>query len=318
MKEEKLLIPTRTAFGKRLISLANDYDFVVCNADTKTCSLENFGKLYPDREVSFGIAEQNLVNGAVGIALSGRKAVLSTYAVFLSMRACEQVRSYACLTNADVLMVGTHAGLNAGSEGASHSSIEDVAIMRSMPNITIVEPSDRSSAESLAEAALRFKGPLYVRLHYRPIPEVHHSGFEFEIGKVYELFASGSDVCLMVSGALTGMALSAAGRLEELGIYSTVVEIPTIKPIDRDSVLKYAKRCGAVVAIHDHNIIGGLGSAIAEVVSEAYPIPVLRVGIRDSFAHSGSVEENYRANCISIEEIIESSRKAIALKGVSR
>lgn len=315
MAVSKNQLPTRTAFGEQLIKLADKHDFIVCNADTKTCSLENFGKLYPDREVSFGIAEQNLVNGAVGIALSGRKAVVSTYAVFLSMRACEQVRSYVCLTNANVLMVGTHAGLNASSEGASHSSVEDVAIMRAFPNLTIVEPSDALSAELLAEKALEFDGPLYVRLHFRPGKEVHSADFKFEIGATYESVSYGNDVCIMASGILLDYAIRAADELHATGIEATVVEVPTIKPLNENSIVDYAKRCGAIVAIHDHSVIGGLGSAVAEVVSERWPVPVLRVGIKDVFACSGSTEKNYEANGIGINEIVESAKRAVIMKG---
>ena len=168
------MIATRMAFGQELIEIAKTRnDFVVCNADTKTCGLEKFGTLFPEREFSFGIAEQNLVGGAVGLASCGNKVFLATFAVFASMRACEQVRTFVCYPNLNVTIIGTHAGLQVGGDGATHAAIEDVSIMRSFPNMTIVQPSDAASARAIAHAAVDFRGPLYIRLHRNPVADIH-------------------------------------------------------------------------------------------------------------------------------------------------
>lgn len=306
-------IATRMAFGQELIEIAGQRDdFVICNADTKTCGLEKFGKLFPEREFSFGIAEQNLVGGAAGLASCGNKVFLATFAVFASMRACEQVRTFICYPNLNVTIVGTHAGLQVGGDGATHAAIEDISIMRSFPNMTIVQPSDAVSARAVARAAVDFTGPLYIRLHRNAVADIYEEGnYTFQIGKSYTVLDYGSDLTMIVSGILLKKAMDAAEILRTQGIGVKVVEMPTIKPLDRLTVLEAAKNTGAIMTIEDHTVLGGLGSAVAEVVCQEYPVPMCLVGIQDQFGESGDPELLYRDHGMDVDSIVA---KAIALK----
>jgi len=309
-------IATRMAFGQELIELAKTRtDFVVCNADTKTCGLEKFGKLFPEREFSFGIAEQNLVGGAAGLASCGNKVFLATFAVFASMRACEQVRTFVCYPNLNVTIIGTHAGLQVGGDGATHAAIEDISIMRSFPNMTIVQPSDAVSARAVARAAVDFKGPLYIRLHRNPVADIYTAeDYTFEIGKSYTVADHGSDMTMIVSGILLKKALDAAEILKGKGIGVKVVEMPTIKPLDRLTVLEAARNTGAIMTIEDHTIYGGLGSAVAEVVSQEHPVPMTIVGIQDQFGESGDPELLYRDHGMDVDNIVKKAEVLVAKK----
>ena len=306
-------IATRQAFGQELLKVAETRtDFVVCNADTKTCGLEKFGQLFPEREFSFGIAEQNLVGGAAGLASCGNKVFLATFAVFASMRACEQVRTFVCYPNLNVTIIGTHAGLQVGGDGATHAAIEDVSIMRSLPNMTIVQPCDAVSARAVARAAVDFKGPLYIRLHRNPVADIYQEeDYKFEFGKSYTVLDYGNDMTMIVSGILLKKAMDAAEILKQQGIGVKVVEMPTIKPLDRLTVLKAAEETGAIMTIEDHTVLGGLGSAVAEVVCQEKPVPMCIVGIQDKFGESGDPELLYRDHGMDVDSIVA---KAIALK----
>ena len=261
-------IATRMAFGQELIEIAKtNENFVVCNADTKTCGLEKFGKLFPTREFSFGIAEQNLVGASAGLAACGNKVFLATFAVFASMRACEQVRTFVCYPNLNVTVIGTHAGLQVGGDGATHAAIEDVAIMRAFPNMTVVQPADAVAAKALAHAAVDFVGPLYVRLHRNPVADLYDPDtYKFEWGKAHTVVDNGADMTMIVSGILLKKAVDAAAALKEQGINVRVLDMATIKPLDSEAVIKAAKETGAIMTIEDHTIFGGLGSAVSEVV----------------------------------------------------
>lgn len=306
-----MALATRMAFGQELLEIAKTrQDFVVCNADTKTCGLDKFGIYFPEREFSFGIAEQNLVGGAAGLASCGNKVFLATFAVFASMRACEQVRTFVCYPNLNVTIIGTHTGLQVGGDGATHAAIEDVSIFRSMPNMTIVQPSDEASARAVAHAAVDFTGPLYIRLHRNPVADIHPAGYQFQIGKSYTILDYGNDMTMIVSGILLDKAMEAAEILKSRGIGVKVVEMPTIKPLDRLTVLEAAKNTGAIMTIEDHTVLGGLGSAVAEVVCQENPVPMSMVGIQDRFGESGDPELLYRDNGMDVDSIIE---KAVAL-----
>lgn len=298
-------LATRMAFGRELIELAKTReDFLVCSADTKTCALEKFGTLFPGREFSFGIAEQNLVGGAAGLASCGNKVFLATFAVFASMRACEQVRTFVCYPNLNVTIIGTNVGLQVGGDGATHAAVEDVSIMRALPNMTIIQPSDAVSARAAAHAALDFKGPLYVRLHRNPVEDIHQAeNYSFEIGRSYTILDYGVDMTMLVSGILLRKAIEAAELLRARGIGVRVVEMPTIKPLDRVTVLNAARETGAVMTIEDHSILGGLGGAVAEVLGEEYPVPMKRIGIQDRFGESGDPELLYRDNGMDVDSI---------------
>lgn len=309
-----MAVATRFAFGKELTALAETKDFLVCNADTKACLLENFGRQYPDREFSIGIAEQNLMGVAAGLAACGEKVFASTFAVFASMRACEQVRQFICYPKLNVTVVGTHVGLQVGGDGATHAAVEDVAIFRAMPNMTIVQPSDEVSARAVARAAVDFAGPLYIRLHRNPAADIHNGDYRFHIGQADTIVDNGCDAVLFVSGILLSKALEAAARLRAEGLGVKVVEIPTIKPLDEETVVRAAAQTGAVVTIEDHNILGGLGAAVAEVLGEQCPTRMKRIGIQDRFASSGDAELLYAEHRMTILDIVEETKKLIEAK----
>ena len=239
------VLATRMAFGQELLEIAREnQNFVVCNADTKTCGLEKFGKEFPEREFSFGIAEQNLVAGAAGLAACGNKVFLATFAVFASMRACEQVRTFVCYPRLNVTIIGTHAGLQVGGDGATHAAIEDIAIMRSFPNMTVVQPADAVAARALAHAAVDFNGPLYIRLHRNPVADLYSPpNYRFEWGKARMVVDNGADLTMIVSGILLKKAVDAADALEKEGIHARVLDMATIKPLDEEAVIHNDQSC---------------------------------------------------------------------------
>ena len=309
-------LATRMAFGRELIEIGKvREDFVLCNADTKTCGLEKFGQLFPHREFSFGIAEQNLVGGAAGLAACGNKVFLATFAVFASMRACEQVRTFVCYPNLNVTIIGTHAGLQVGGDGATHAAVEDVSIMRALPNMTVVQPSDAVSARAIAHAAVDFKGPLYIRLHRNAVPDVYDpETYRFVWGKANTAADYGSDMTMIVSGILLDKALKAAAILKDQGIGVRVLDMATIKPLDKDAVLAAANETGAIMTIEDHTIFGGLGAAVAEVVVQNKPVPMEIVGIQDQFGESGDPELLYRDHGMDVDSIVAKAKALIARK----
>ena len=309
-------IATRMAFGQELIEIAKtNENFVVCNADTKTCGLEKFGKLFPEREFSFGIAEQNLVGASAGLAACGNKVFLATCAVFASMRACEQVRTFVCYPNLNVTIIGTHAGLQVGGDGATHAAIEDVAIMRAFPNMTVVQPADAVAAKALAHSAVDFTGPLYVRLHRNPVADFYDPNtYKFEWGKAHTVVDNGTDMTMIVSGILLKKAVDAATALKEQGINVRVLDMATIKPLDAEAVIKAAKETGAIMTIEDHTIFGGLGSAVSEVVVQNCPVPMEIVGIQDRFGESGDPELIYRDHGMDTESIIAKAKALVGRK----
>lgn len=310
------VVATRIAFGKELIEIAKtNENFVVCNADTKACGLETFGKDFPEREFSFGIAEQNMVGGAAGLAACGNKVFLATFAVFASMRACEQVRTFVCYPNLNVTVIGTHTGLQVGGDGATHASIEDVSIMRSFPNMTVVQPADAVAARALAHAAVDFTGPLYVRLHRNPEADIYDpSTYRFEWGKANTVVDNGNDMTMIVSGILLKKAMDAAAILKEQGVCVRVLDMVTIKPLDTEAVLRAASETGAIMTIEDHTILGGLGSAVAEVVVEHNPVPMQRIGVQDQFGESGDPELLYRDHGMDVESIVAKAKELTARK----
>ena len=268
------------------------------------------------RECSFGIAEQNLVAASAGMAACGNKVFLATFAVFASMRACEQVRTFVCYPNLNVTVIGTHAGLQVGGDGATHAAIEDVSIMRSFPNMTVVQPADAVAARALAHAAVDFTGPLYVRLHRNPVADLYDPAtYKFEWGKANTVVDNGSDMTMIVSGILLKKALDAAAILKEQGIGVRVLDMATIKPLDKEAVLKAAGETGAIMTIEDHSIFGGLGSAVAEVVVGNCPVPMEIVGIQDRFGESGDPELIYKDHGMDVDSIVAKAKALVARKG---
>ena len=309
-------LATRMAFGQELIELAkNNEHFVLCSADTKTCGLEKFGQLFPGREFSFGIAEQNLVGGAAGLAACGNKVYLATFAVFASMRACEQVRTFVCYPKLNVTIIGTHTGLQVGGDGATHAAVEDVSIFRALPNMTVVQPADAVSARAIARASVDFNGPLYIRLHRNAVEDIYSpETYQFQWGKATTAADYGRDMTMVVSGILLGKALEAAEILKQQGIGIRVLDMSTIKPLDTEAVILAAKETGAIMTVEDHSIYGGLGAAIAETVVQNCPVPMDIVGIPDIFGESGDPELLYRDNRMDTASIVERAKALIARK----
>ncbi len=308
-------IATREAYGSALVSLAETYDFVVLDADlaeaTKTVK---FKKAYPDRFFDCGIAEGNMMSVAAGIATTGKPVFASSFAMFAAGRAFEQVRNSIGYPHHNVKIGATHAGITVGEDGATHQCNEDIALMRTIPGMTVINPSDAVEAEAAVKAALTNDGPFYLRFGRFAIPVINdNADYKFELGKGIQL-ADGKDVTIVASGLTVHMALEARETLAAEGISARVINIHTIKPIDREILVKAAAETGAIVTAEEHNIIGGLGSAVAEVICEECPVPMLRVGMNDTYGHSGTVPALLEAYGINPAVIVEKAKKAVSLK----
>ncbi len=305
---------TREAFGKALVELAESHDFVVMDADlaeaTKTII---FKKAYPERFIDTGIAEGNMISTAAGIATCGIPVFAASFAMFSSGRAFEQVRNSVCYPKLNVKVVGTHGGISVGEDGATHQCIEDISLMRTIPGMVVINPCDAIEAKQAVKAALEHNGPVYLRFCRLATENIHGDDFKFELGKGVEI-KEGKDVTIVATGIVLEFALKAAEMLKEEGISARVVDIHTIKPIDRDIIVKAAKETGAIVTVEEHNIYGGLGSAVAEVVCEEAPVPVLRVGVQDKFGTSGAPAELFKLYNITPEYIAEKAKEAISKK----
>ncbi len=306
---------TRDAYGAGLVKLAEKYnDFVVLDADlaeaTKTIV---FKKKFPERFYDCGIAEQNMVSIAAGIAATGKKVICSSFAMFAAGRAFEQVRNAVCYPHLNVVVAATHAGISVGEDGATHQCCEDIALMRTLPGMTIINPADAVESEKALEAAYEHDGPVYLRFGRLPVPVIFDEDYKFEIGKGVEL-KEGSDVTIVATGLMVNEALVAYDILKEQGINARVINMATIKPLDTDILLKAAKETGAIVSAEEHSVIGGMGSAIAEFLSENYPVPVLKLGVNDCFGQSGSANELLDLYGLRGKNIAELAIKAISKK----
>ena len=308
-------IATRESYGAALVELAEKYDFVVMDADlaeaTKTVK---FKKAYPARFFDCGIAEGNMMSVAAGIATTGKTVFASTFAMFAAGRAFEQVRNSIGYPHLNVKIGATHAGITVGEDGATHQCNEDLALMRTIPGMTVVNPSDAVEAKAAVEAALNTEGPFYLRFGRYAVPVINdNADYKFALGKGV-LLADGSDVTLVATGIMVAMALEAKELLAAEGISARVINIHTIKPIDQAILEKAAAETGAIVTAEEHNVIGGLGSAVAEAVGESCPVPVLRVGVKDTYGHSGTVPALLEAYGLTPSAIVEKAKAAIALK----
>lgn len=303
----------RLRFGKELVRKSAEHDFLIFNADTKSCAIENFGQVCPERNFTFGIAEQNLMASAAGAALCGEKVYLATFAVFASMRACEQLRTFICYPNMNVTVLASHGGLQTGEDGATHIAIEDISILRSLPNMTIVEPSDYIAAEKLVEKSLNFRGPLYIRFPKAPTPQIHDETYDMTIGKA-NVMREGGDVTIIACGWQLSKALEAADALKERGVEATVIEMHTIKPLDEEAVVHAARKTGTIVTVEDNNVLGGLGGAVAEVVCAHCPVPVKRIGIQDEFGESGKADLLYEKHGMTVNDIVNAACEAVRMK----
>ena len=284
---------TRDAYGKTLVELGRENrDIVVLDADlSKSTKTVMFAREFPDRFFNMGIAEQNLMGTAAGLAAGGKIPFASTFAMFATGRAFEPIRNSIAYPRLNVKIAATHAGLTVGEDGASHQCLEDIAVMRVIPEMTVMCPADGVETQAVVRAAAEYVGPVYIRLGRAKVPDLYDkTEYKFEWGKGVTL-RDGSDVTIIATGIMVAAALEAADDLKKSGIDTRVIDIHTIKPIDRDLVKKAAVETGAVVTAEEHNIIGGLGSAVAEVLGELAPVPVIRVGVGDTFGESGTADE---------------------------
>lgn len=303
---------TRDAYGKALAELGGrNKDIVVLDADlSRSTKTGDFFDLYPERFFNIGIAEANMVGIAAGFATTGKIPFVSTFAIFGTMRAADQVRNSICYPNLNVKLALTHAGITLGEDGASHQTVEDISVMRTLPNMTVIVPADGEEARQAVNAAAEYVGPVYLRLGRPKVPAIFDSSYKFEIGKgvvVHE----GDDVTVIACGIMLSPALEAARELAGQGVSVRVINMPTIKPIDRDLIIAAARETKGIVTAEEHSIIGGLGSAVAEVVGESVPTKVLRVGVMDTFGESGKPDELLQKYGLTKEHIVSKVKEIV-------
>ena len=308
-------LATREAYGNALAEFGDKYDFVVLDADlaaaTKTGT---FKKKFPERFFDCGIAEGNMISVAAGIATTGTVVFASSFAMFAAGRAFEPIRNSIGYPHLNVKIGATHAGITVGEDGATHQCNEDIALMRTIPGMTIINPADATEARAAVEAAIKFQGPVYMRFGRFAVPTLFDKDtYNFEIGKGVQM-VEGKDVTIVATGLMVHMAIDAAKILADRGISARVINIHTIKPIDKEIILKAAAETGAIVTAEEHSIIGGLGSAVSEVVCEGCPVPVVRVGVEDQYGHSGKVPPLLEMYGLTTENIVAKAEAAIALK----
>lgn len=291
MNEEKK-IATRQSYGEALANLGEkNKNIVVLDADLSEATKTNiFAKKFPDRFIDVGIAEQNLMGMAAGLATYGKIPYVSTFAVFAAGRAYDQIRNSICYPKLNVKICATHAGMTVGEDGATHQMLEDLSLMRTLPNMTVLSPSDDTQTKWMIEEISKIQGPVYVRLARVATPVIYDENQKFEIGKMIQL-GDGTDATVFATGVMVSESLKAQEQLAEEGINIRVVDVHTIKPIDKEMIIKCAKETKKIITIEDHSIIGGLGSSICEVLSEEYPTKVIRMGMQDRFGKSGKGEQ---------------------------
>ena len=308
-------IATREAYGNALAEFGDKYDFVVLDADLAAATTTGIArKKFRERFCDCGIAEGNMMTVAAGIATTGKVVFASTFAMFAAGRAFEQIRNSIGYPHLNVKIGATHAGITVGEDGATHQCLEDLALMRTIPGMTVVNPADATEARAAVEWAINYKGPVYFRFGRYAVPVLFDKeSYKFEPGKAVTL-AEGKDVSIFATGIMVDMALKARELLAAEGISAAVVNVHTIKPIDREAVVKAAEATGAIVTAEEHNVLGGLGAAVAEVVCETNPVPVLRVGVEDSFGRSGTVPALLELYGLTPENIAAKAKVAVAMK----
>lgn len=306
---------TREAYGQALKKLAaSNPDIVVLDADlsgsTKT---SEFQKVSPERFFNVGIAEQNLIGTAAGLSLAGKIPFASSFAMFAAGRAFEIVRNTVAYPALNVKIAATHAGLTVGEDGGSHQAIEDISLMRSIPGMTVISPADGREAEQAVLRAAEYIGPVYIRLGRMAVEDVYDDSYVFQWGKGV-LLREGRDAAIIATGLMVQEALKAHDILKEDGIDARVINIHTIKPIDKDIIISAAKETGAIVTAEEHSVIGGLGSAVLEVLSDTYPVPLKRVGILDTFGESGKPKDLLKKYKLTAEEIVKQVKDLLFIK----
>ena len=301
---------TRDGYGKGLVALGAEHpDVVVLDADlagsTKTGM---FAKAYPDRHFNCGIAEGNMMSVAAGLAAAGLTPFASSFAMFASGRAFEQIRNSIGYPALNVKIGASHGGMSVGEDGASHQCCEDFALMRSIPGMVVICPADGVEAEAATKAAYEYKGPVYLRMGRLAVPVFHEEGFTFQIGKG-EVMRDGNDIAIIANGLMVYEAIQAGEKLAEMGINARIINMSTVKPLDEELVLKAAKECGKIVTCEEHSVIGGLGEAVCSFLSENYPTPVKRIGVNDQFGFSGPAGEVLKAFGLCADNIVKVTKE---------
>lgn len=301
---------TRDGYGKALVELGKEHaDIVVLDADlagsTKTGM---FAKAYPGRHFNCGIAEENMMCVAAGLAASGMTPFASSFAMFASGRAYEQIRNSIGYPHLNVKIGASHGGMSVGEDGASHQCCEDFALMRSIPGMVVICPADGVEAEAATKAAYEYKGPVYLRMGRLAVPVFHGEGFRFRIGRG-EIMRDGNDIAIIANGLMVYEAIQAGEQLAQMGINARIINMSTIKPLDEELVLQCAKECGRIITCEEHSVIGGLGEAVCSFLSETYPIPVRRIGVEDQFGFSGPAAEVLKAFGLCAEHIVEVTKE---------
>ena len=301
-------LATREAYGNTLVELKNNKDVVVLDADlahaTKTLK---FSQECPEHFFNMGIAEADMIGTAAGLAVCGKIPFASTFSVFATGRAFDQIRNSVCYPKLNVKIVGTHAGITVGEDGGTHQAVEDIAIMRALPNMSIVVPADAVEARAVVLDAVTRKGPQYLRMARLATPTFHSEDYKFQFGKG-EIVKEGTDVTIIAAGFMVVKAINAAKHLENEGISAQVINMATIKPIDEELIIACAKKTGKIVTVEEANILGGLGGAVAEVVTSHYQVPVKRVGVKDVFGKSGNPEKLLEEYGLTEAEIVKAAK----------
>lgn len=313
--EPRKMVATRDAYADALVELGRiRRDVVVLDADlAKSTKTEKFKAAFADRFFDIGIAEQNMMGTAAGLAASGKVPFVSSFAIFATGRAWEQVRNTVAYSGLNVKIAATHAGLSVGEDGSSHQALEDIALMRAISGMTVIVPADAVATRKAVFAAVDIPGPVYIRLGRPAVPIVYGRDFEFTLGKG-QVLREGRDVAIIAAGLMVSLAIEAWEVLREQGVSATVADACTIKPMDAELVVELASRCGAVVTAEEHSIIGGLGSAVAEILCERFPVPLERVGVRDRFGQSGSPSDLFREYGLTPSDIACAALRVIAKK----
>ncbi|MDO9027683.1 MAG: transketolase family protein [Candidatus Roizmanbacteria bacterium] len=315
-QNSNIQIATRDAYGETLLQLGKKRnDIVVLDADlSSSTKTAKFARVFPERFFNLGVSEQDMIGTAAGLAITGKVPFASTFAVFETGRAWDQIRLVVCYSNTNVKLVATHGGITVGEDGASHQALEDIALMRALPNMTVIVPADAIETTSVINIISDFIGPVYVRLGRAKVPLVMPQDYKFQIGKAC-VFRIGKDVNIIAAGIMVYTALKAAEILSNQGIDTGVINMSTIKPLDEEAVMLAAKSSRLIITAEEHSIIGGLGGAVCEFLSENHPMPVKRIGVMDVFGCSGSPDELLKIYGLTAEDIINTAKESLNAGG---
>lgn len=319
MKEQREMRPTRDGFGEGLVELGRkNKDIVVLSADlTDSTRAEWFKREFPERFFSMGVAEQDMFSTAAGMSMMGKIPYACTFGVFAAERAFNQLSISICYMNLNVKIVGTHGGVSVGPDGATHQALDEITLMRVVPNMTMVVPCDAVEAKMATISAADYLGPVYLRFTRNAVPVITKESSKFEIGKA-SILRDGNDITFIACGTMVFEALDASVILEKEGTSAQVINMHTIKPLDKEAVIRSAKKTKAIITCEEHTVLGGLGGAVCEVLCQNYPVPVKIIGVEDKFGESGKAEELFRAFRLTATDLVEAAREMIARKNKGR